>query len=189
MNLSNEIKARVSCQDVCRMYGIEINRNGFAKCPFHNEKTASFKVYPGNRGFYCFGCGASGTVIDLTMKLFNGSAYDACKRLNDDFKLDLIHEGNLSRAERIAQNRELWERRKREAEREEQHKKLIDRWNEAIKEMKLIELLYWEAAPKDPDEDWSEAFVLAASRRDRARAAADEALENLWEFEKMKFAN
>lgn len=42
--------------------------DGFAKCPFHDEKTGSMKVYKDNR-YHCFGCGADGDVIDLVMKL------------------------------------------------------------------------------------------------------------------------
>lgn len=34
-----------------------------ALCPFHNEKTPSFVVYPDTQSFYCFGCGAGGDVI------------------------------------------------------------------------------------------------------------------------------
>ncbi len=189
MRISTEIKKRVSCQDACSHYGIELNYHGFARCPFHNEKTASFKAYKGERGFHCFGCGASGSVIDLVMKLFDCSVGDACKRLNDDFRLGLIREGNLSNAERIAQNREAWERRRRERELEEQYAKLVTEWNDALYALRLIELAYSEAAPKDPDEEWSECFVIAASRRDRARARADEALEALAEFEKKRFAS
>lgn len=189
MNLSSEIKKRVSCVDACRQYGIDLNRQGFARCPFHSEKTASFKAYSGDRGFHCFGCQESGTVIDLVMKLFDCSVGDACKRLNDDFRLGLIREGNLSNAERIAQNREAWERRRREKELDEQHAKLVTEWNDALYVLRLIELAYSESAPKDPDEEWSECFVIAAARRDRARARADEALEALAEFEKKRFAS
>ena len=35
--------------------------------------------------FYCFGCGASGDVIDLAAKLFSLSGYDAAKKLAADF--------------------------------------------------------------------------------------------------------
>lgn len=47
--------------------GIQFNRSGFAPCPFHNERTPSFKVYPDNR-FHCFGCQLNGDVIDYVMR-------------------------------------------------------------------------------------------------------------------------
>jgi len=34
------------------------------KCPFHEEKTASFYVYPATRSFYCYGCRVGGDVIE-----------------------------------------------------------------------------------------------------------------------------
>ena len=49
--------------EVVRRYGIEINRAGFCRCPFHNEKTASMKIYP--TSFFCYGCGVGGDVIDF----------------------------------------------------------------------------------------------------------------------------
>ena len=189
MNLSSEIKSRVSALDVCRQYGVDVNRAGFTRCLWHNEKTASLKIYPGDRGYFCFGCHAHGSSIDLVMKLFDESVGDACKRLNDDFRLGLIRDGNLSNAERIAQNREAWERRRRERELEEQYSKLIQEWNDAIFYLRLVEAAFAESAPKDPDDEWSECFVVAASRRDRARARADAALEALAEFEKKRFAS
>ena len=54
-------------------------------CPFHSEKTPSFVVYPETQSFYCFGCGASGDVIDLAARLFGLSGYDAAKKLSADF--------------------------------------------------------------------------------------------------------
>lgn len=46
---------------------LKFNSQGYAKCPFHDEKTASLKKYPNNK-FYCYGCGAHGDVIDLLCK-------------------------------------------------------------------------------------------------------------------------
>ena len=40
-------------------------------CPFHNEKTPSFTVYPDTQSFYCFGCGAAGDVINFVRKISN----------------------------------------------------------------------------------------------------------------------
>lgn len=189
MNLSGEIKKRVSCVDACQQYGIDLNSHGFARCPFHSEKTASFKAYPGVRGFHCFGCGASGSVIDLVMKLFDCSVGDACKRLNDDFRLGLIREGNLSNAERIAQNREAWERRRREREIETQHEALIDEFNAAVKNLRLAQMLLTATEPADPDADFDDYFAIAVRETELARYRADCALEALAEFEKKRFAS
>jgi hypothetical protein len=38
-------------------------------CPFHNEKTPSFYVIERKGFFYCFGCSAHGSAIDLVMRL------------------------------------------------------------------------------------------------------------------------
>ena len=39
------------------------------KCPFHDEKTPSFVIYPDDKGFHCFGCQANGDVITFFMKI------------------------------------------------------------------------------------------------------------------------
>lgn len=62
MNI-DDIKRNHPMPEVVRQYGIEINRAGFCRCPFHKEKTASMKIYA--QSFYCFGCGAGGDVIDF----------------------------------------------------------------------------------------------------------------------------
>lgn len=42
--------------------GIELKR-GKAKCPFHDEDTASFSIK--DQFYHCFGCGAHGDVVDF----------------------------------------------------------------------------------------------------------------------------
>ena len=58
---------------------IQVNKAGFAKCPFHKEKTAS--LYLKNNFYYCFGCGVSGDVIDFVMKTKNLSFIETVKLL------------------------------------------------------------------------------------------------------------
>lgn len=38
-------------------------RNYVGSCPFHHEKTPSFKVFPDRKGWVCFGCGAKGDIV------------------------------------------------------------------------------------------------------------------------------
>lgn len=42
--------------------------NYFARCPFHNEKSASFSVSQPKQFYYCFGCGAHGNAIDFMIQ-------------------------------------------------------------------------------------------------------------------------
>ena len=82
--------------ELAASYGFEPNRAGFICCPFHNEKTASLKIYPDNRGWYCYGCNAGGDIITFTQKLHRLNFKQALKKLNDDFALGLESEGKPS---------------------------------------------------------------------------------------------
>ena len=55
------------------------NFNGL--CPFHNEKTPSFTVFPATKSFYCFGCGAGGDVITFIMREENLDYREAVEHL------------------------------------------------------------------------------------------------------------
>lgn len=72
---SEEIKAAYSMRDVLERYGIQPNRSGFIRCPFHKEKTASMKIYKDS--YYCFGCGAHGDVFDFVSAMDNLSFREA----------------------------------------------------------------------------------------------------------------
>lgn len=105
--LAQQIKERLTMDEVARHYGFEPNRSGFLKCPFHQgDHTASMKIYPGSGGFHCFGCGAGGSVIDFVMRLFDLSFGQALLRLNTDFGLGLSSSRpSPSEASRILQER------------------------------------------------------------------------------------
>ncbi len=57
------------------------NLNGL--CPFHNEKTPSFTVYPDTASYYCFGCGAGGDAFTFVRRIENLDYIEAVKRLAD----------------------------------------------------------------------------------------------------------
>ena len=56
-------------REIVEKYGFKINRQGFIRCPFHKEDTASFKVY--DKSYYCFGCRESGDIFSFVQKMEN----------------------------------------------------------------------------------------------------------------------
>ncbi|MBP3706238.1 MAG: DNA primase [Clostridia bacterium] len=79
----NEIKYRNEIESVIAPY-VNLKRRGknlVGLCPFHNEKTPSFTVYPENGSFYCFGCGVGGDVFSFTKLMENLDYIDAVKLL------------------------------------------------------------------------------------------------------------
>ena len=86
MDLFTQIKMAVSVKEAAEYYGLKVNRGNMVCCPFHNDRTPSMKL--NEDYFYCFGCGATGDVIDLAARLFNLSSYDAAKKLAYDFGID-----------------------------------------------------------------------------------------------------
>ena len=63
MNIFEAVKQSVTTRQAAESYGIRVNKNGMAVCPFHRDKNPSMKV---DRRFHCFGCQAGGDVIDFT---------------------------------------------------------------------------------------------------------------------------
>ncbi|MFR1801273.1 MAG: CHC2 zinc finger domain-containing protein [Faecalispora jeddahensis] len=86
MNLFATIKAAVPVKQAAKHYGLKVNRNGMACCPFHNDRHPSMKL--NEDCFFCFGCGAKGDVIDFVAKLFDLRSYEAAQKLAADFGFD-----------------------------------------------------------------------------------------------------
>ena len=93
-DIAFQIKQRVNIQQAAARYGYEQNRAGFIRCPFHNDKTPSLKIYPNSNSYYCFGCGVGGDVISFIMHLFRLDFTGAIIRLDEDFGLYLIRRAN-----------------------------------------------------------------------------------------------
>lgn len=83
MNLFDTVKAAVQPRMAAERYGPPVRQGNMTRCPFHADRTPSMKL--NEDYFYCFGCGATGDVIDLAARLFGLSNYDAAKKLAADF--------------------------------------------------------------------------------------------------------
>lgn len=86
MTLFELVKQNICVPDAAEHYGLQVNRNGMCSCPFHEDRHPSMKL--NERYFYCFGCGATGDVIDLVARLFDLSNYEAAQKLAQDFGID-----------------------------------------------------------------------------------------------------
>ena len=86
MNIFREMKERVTARQVAERYGLKVSRNGMACSPFHNDKHPSMKI---DQNYYCFACGAKGDAINYVAVLFGLSQFEAAKKINEDFSLDI----------------------------------------------------------------------------------------------------
>ena len=85
MTIYESVKASVTPRMATERYGLKFHPNGMACCPFHPDRHPSMKLNPDY--YYCFGCGSSGDVVDLTARLLGISALEAAQKLADDFAL------------------------------------------------------------------------------------------------------
>lgn len=93
MNIFEQVKQHLTTRAVAEHYGLAVNHNGMARCPFHDDHTPSMKI---NERFHCFACGADGDVIDYTGKLFGLSPYDTARKLASDFGLSTEPQPNTA---------------------------------------------------------------------------------------------
>lgn len=86
MNLFAKVKDTLTTRAAAERYGIEVNRKGMCRCPFHDDRHPSMKV---DHRFHCFGCHEDGDVIDFVGRLFSLSPKDAALKLASDFHISL----------------------------------------------------------------------------------------------------
>ncbi len=84
-NTVDEIKSRCNIVDiiggVVQLKKAGSNYKGL--CPFHKEKTPSFVVSEEKQIYTCFGCGATGDVIEFVQKYYNLDFPEALQKLAD----------------------------------------------------------------------------------------------------------
>ena len=85
MTLFETVKQAVTTKQAAECYGLEVDAHGTARCPFHEDHHPSLKL---DRRYYCFGCHATGDVIDFTARLFGISQRSAALKLVQDFGVD-----------------------------------------------------------------------------------------------------
>lgn len=90
MSIYTQIKDAVSVKEAAERYGLSVTRHGMARCPFHEDHSPSLKL--NEDYYYCFGCHASGDVIDFTANLLHLCKHHAAEQLAADFGIHLNEE-------------------------------------------------------------------------------------------------
>ena len=164
LDYAPDIKSRVTMSDICRQYGISVNRAGFACCPFHAEKTGSMKIYPGNKGWHCFGCGKGGDVLDFVRELFGLTLPGAIERIDSDFGLGLPLHAVLSPAERKKADA-LARERKEKARRDRLARQIAqDSYNLALDRYAAYDRIALSERPTTPYDGISDDYARAVQK-------------------------
>ena len=148
MTIYEAVKHTVPVPDAAARYGLDVSRNGMARCPFHNDRNPSMKL--NDDYFFCFGCGERGDVIDLTAGPYGMNKGEAAHKLAEDFGVGCdIAMGDLAELQKMRSDRE------REQEEERQVFLMLTERLYTLRD-RIVRF-----APKTPDEDLDPRFVEA----------------------------
>ena len=174
-NVFETVKQSVTIREAAERYGIEVRRNSMACCPFHDDKNPSMKL--NEEYFYCFGCGATGDVIDLTARIYNLSPKEAAEKLAQDF--GLIYDSQAPPRRNYV--RQKTEAQKFQESRDHAFRVLADYFHLLRK---------WETGytPKTPVEPMHPRFLEAVQQKDYIGYLLDSFLEDSPEEQKLWIA-
>ena len=174
-NTFEAVKQSVTVREATQMYGIEVNRSGMACCPFHDDKNPSMKL--NEEYFYCFGCGATGDVIDFTARLYNLSPKEAAEKLAQDF--GLAYDSQAPPRRRYV--RQKTEAQKFKEDRDHAFRVLADYYH-------LLRKWETDYSPKTPEENPHPRFMEAIQKKDYTGYLLDFFLEDGPEEQKLWIA-
>ena len=184
MNIFEQVKESITTKQAVIHYGINVNQNDMVCCPFHNDRHPSMKV---SEGYYCFGCGEKGDVINFVAKLHNLSQYEAAKKLALDFGLQIekIEKNAYQNKNKKAALKEKTVRNKYQVQKD------FEKWEQRCQ--KILSdysswLTFWKEfyAPKAPNDMIYEEFLEAVHNIEKIKWYQD-ILENSILEEKIYF--
>ena len=116
MSSIQEVNQYLSMPDVARFLGFSPDAKGFIRSPFHEEKTASCKLYrePG-KGFYDFSSGIGGDCIKFVSLTQGVDSWTACKLMTEAFNLPVNMENSSltkKKVQELQRQREADQRRR-----------------------------------------------------------------------------
>ena len=162
MSIFETVKQSVTTQQAAERYGIRVERNGMCRCPFHEDKTPSMKL---DRRYYCFGCGATGDVIDFVSRLRGIGSKEAAILLAQDFAIP--YDGGADKPSKPQQQNT-----------DEQNYQHMERYSLRVLLDYYRLLCRWKEdyAPQTPEDGYDQRFVDALQKLSLVEYLLDELL-------------
>ena len=157
MKLFETVKSQITVKQATEYYGFTPNRSAMICCPFHNDHTPSLKL--NDTYFYCFGCHATGDVIDFTARLYGLSNVQAARKLAADFSLTFDNSISPSTKSPIS--------RKTQLEKERHALRVLEAYLTLLKDWKT------RYAPQHPDDPVDDRYSDACQMMDYAQFLCD----------------
>lgn len=151
-SLFEVVKQSVTTKAAAEHYGIEVKRGGMAKCPFHSDQSPSLKL--NDDYYYCFGCGATGDVIDFVARIFQIGNKEAAERIAADFGLQYDSQVPCVPPKRTATAVQIAKQRERYTY------GVLTRYHSQLQEWLV------KYAPENPNRDIDSRYVEAIHRKD-----------------------
>ena len=150
---------------VARSAGLDLRQRGgklWARCPFHNEKTPSFAIYPDGRGWYCFSCHRGGDAAALYQQLYGVPIGDALRAVGKD---EATFAPVRSAGEELRRKCERWRDARWDAACRELHAS-----NALLEECTSDDAALWDAVERREQAAWTLDTLENASPRDLVAA-------------------
>ena len=162
MNWANEIKERVTMNDVVKKYTSIKPKKNRMPCVFHNG--VDYNLGFDKNTFNCFVCGTKGDSIEFVKLLFNIDFRQTIQKLNYDFALNLPIGNRLTIREKENFRQREVERKKQLQKEKEEAKKREDEYWRVFDEWKRLDDNRREYKPKSIDETLHPLFVEALQK-------------------------
>ncbi len=177
MNVFEAVRDSVTARQAAESYGIKVNRNGMACCPFHDDKHPSMKL---SKRYHCFGCQADGDAISFVSRYFDLRLIEAAKKLADDFGISYDEKKYNPSNVRAKPNPKI------PAELEAK-KKEMQCYRTLCDYLHLLQKWRTDYAPETPDAEYHPLFVEALQKISYVEYVLDEVFLNGSAVDKAEF--
>ena len=152
INIFNCVKEMVNAEQVAAYYGLHINSNHMAICPFHSDKKPSMKI---DERYYCFACGATGDAIDYVSNLLSIGKKEAALKIASDFGIPINEPLSEETIKRINERKAAYLTKRNKEYEQNRFYRIVSDYYHLLKKR---ELLY---SPKSFEDDINPLYVEA----------------------------